>query len=228
MVQKPKTPRFRPVSDFERRIGNRLAYFRRDRDITQSDLAKKLDTTRNQLSSIEAGRVPLSAELGLKACRFFEINPMCLISGNEQAGLFPQLDPEWSLWLDQHFRLVRRETFADAWCGIAWLFAGTPELDELRRKVLPEFQKHQAQRKQLQDDYRYRNIPDVRPQWPALLKDVIARTKLKGLKARLASDLGVPAPRISEWVKGKGRPTAEVALTLRKLFDRGWPEKKRP
>jgi transcriptional regulator with XRE-family HTH domain len=228
MVRKPKTPRFLPVSDFERRIGNRLAYLRRDRGIKQSLLAEKLGTTRNQLSSIESGRVRLNAELGLKTCMLFDINPMWLITGHEEDGLFPQLEPEWAGWLDQHFRIARRETFAEAWCDIAWLFANTPELEELRKKVLPEFQKHQAQRKKLRDDYGSRNIPDVRPQWPALLKDVIARTKPKGMKARLASDLGVPAPRISEWVKGKGLPTAEVALKLRKLFDGGWPDKKRP
>ena len=80
------------------------------------------------------------------------------------------------------------------------------------------------EKEHLTDAYGMRNVPDVKAQWPALLKDVIARTKPRGMKAALAADLGVAAPRINEWIKETGRPTAEVALKLRELFYvESWP-----
>ncbi|HEY5504978.1 MAG TPA: helix-turn-helix transcriptional regulator, partial [Sedimentisphaerales bacterium] len=49
---------------------------------------------------------------------------------------------------------------------------------------------------------------------PELLKKVRKLTKPKGTKARLASDLGVPQSRVSEWLNEKHEPSGEITLRL--------------
>ena len=55
---------------------------------------------------------------------------------------------------------------------------------------------------------------DVKSELPNLLKKVAMLTKPKGAKAMLASALGVPQSRISEWLGGKYSPSGDIALKL--------------
>ncbi len=47
-----------------------------------------------------------------------------------------------------------------------------------------------------------------------VLADVRLLVSARGMKARLAADLGVPQPRVSEWLAGKYMPSGETALRL--------------
>jgi transcriptional regulator with XRE-family HTH domain len=59
-----------------------------------------------------------------------------------------------------------------------------------------------------------RNTPGMQSELQGLLAKVKRLTQAKGLKARLAATLGVPAPRISEWLAGKYEPSGETTLRL--------------
>jgi predicted XRE-type DNA-binding protein len=47
-----------------------------------------------------------------------------------------------------------------------------------------------------------------------VLADVRLLVSARGMKARLAADLGVPRPRISGWMAGTRKPSGETALRL--------------
>jgi transcriptional regulator with XRE-family HTH domain len=68
-------------------------------------------------------------------------------------------------------------------------------------------------------NYVARNDDDMKSELPGILKQLAALTKPRGMKASLAFDLGVPASRISEWLKRRGTPTADVALKLRRWVE---------
>jgi len=49
---------------------------------------------------------------------------------------------------------------------------------------------------------------------PKLIERLIKATKERGKKAELARWLGVPMPRITEWLSGKREPGGETTLRL--------------
>ena len=52
---------------------NNIVALRKQRNITQSDLAYALNTTRQTVSSLETGRYNPSIEIAFKLSRFFEL-----------------------------------------------------------------------------------------------------------------------------------------------------------
>jgi transcriptional regulator with XRE-family HTH domain len=58
-------------------------------------------------------------------------------------------------------------------------------------------------------------LPPMQSELQELLDTARRLTKPRGMKARLAKDLDVPMPRISDWMAGKYLPSGERALRLR-------------
>lgn len=52
-------------------IRNQVKKFRKNRDITQAQLAKELDVSRQTINAIETGKYDPSLELALKIAEFF-------------------------------------------------------------------------------------------------------------------------------------------------------------
>ncbi|MEO5804108.1 MAG: helix-turn-helix transcriptional regulator [Verrucomicrobiota bacterium] len=84
-MSKPKAPaaKFKQLSRWEIELGERIAAQRRYAGSSQSELAKKLGLTRDQLSSIEIGRVPLRFWTGWKLCHVLNLNPLWLLLGGD-------------------------------------------------------------------------------------------------------------------------------------------------
>ena len=80
------------------------------------------------------------------------------------------------------------------------------------REEIERFPKHQLPK--FTSDVKSEN----RKSWPAdlagLLKRVRVLVERKGMKARLAADLGVPQSCVSEWLGGKYEPSGEITLRL--------------
>lgn len=53
-------------------IKNKLKKFRKENNMTQKDLAKKMDVSRQTINAIETGKYNPSLELALKLAEFFE------------------------------------------------------------------------------------------------------------------------------------------------------------
>jgi transcriptional regulator with XRE-family HTH domain len=77
-----------------------------------------------------------------------------------------------------------------------------------------------SQKKDVDEHSELRNIRDMKSELPGLLKKVAVLAKPRGMKAKLAAELGVPAPRISEWLAGKHEPSGDIALKLRTWVSR--------
>jgi len=55
-------------------IKNSLKDYRKEKDITQADLAKELDVSRQTVNAIETGKYDPSLELAFKIAEFFDTN----------------------------------------------------------------------------------------------------------------------------------------------------------
>ena len=54
-------------------IQNQVKKYRKEQDITQAQLAKKLDVSRQTVNAIETGKYDPSLELALKTAEFFDV-----------------------------------------------------------------------------------------------------------------------------------------------------------
>jgi len=54
-------------------IKNQLKKYRNEEDITQAELSKKLDVSRQTVNAIETGKYDPSLELALKIADFFDV-----------------------------------------------------------------------------------------------------------------------------------------------------------
>lgn len=54
-------------------IQNRVKKFRKKEDLTQEELAKELDVSRQTVNAIETGKYDPSLELALKTAEFFNV-----------------------------------------------------------------------------------------------------------------------------------------------------------
>ena len=54
-------------------IQNQVKKYRKKQDITQAQLAKKLDVSRQTINAIETGKYDPSLELALKTAEFFDV-----------------------------------------------------------------------------------------------------------------------------------------------------------
>ncbi len=93
--------------------------------------------------------------------------------------------------------------------GLLKVFGKTSPMAAAYIEFLKE--KHPSQTLLTQDSEN-RNKSSM--QMRELLERVRALTSAGGMKAKLASDLDVPLPRVSEWLSGKYQPNGETTLRL--------------
>jgi len=217
--------RFGQLSTLHRRVGNRLAYARRDNGLSQNEFAGRFGLSRNQLANIETGRVALSLHAGYKMAQELDISPGWFVGGKELP--FPILDQRLADWLE-HFCANKRESaFAEVWPGIHWI----TDLDPEENKEL--FDRFFEASSQFDSSDPLRPGPISDPAKIVLtssslkgnskgvqyeIKKLIERVKRKaskpGAKAELARALGVKPPRISEWLSGEKEPGGDYTLRL--------------
>jgi DNA-binding XRE family transcriptional regulator len=81
---KPKLP------EYETNVSGRFVYFRERQGITQAETARIMGLSRDQVASLENGRVALRAIPALRFCKEFNLSPRWLATG---------LQPMWG-WVD--------------------------------------------------------------------------------------------------------------------------------
>lgn len=80
-VQKPTHRKWKALSEAERAICLRVAQIREGRGWEQSRLAKQIGLSRDQLASVETGRVPLKWSAFRKLLNLWPVNPRWLSEG---------------------------------------------------------------------------------------------------------------------------------------------------
>lgn len=69
-----------------RLIGQRLAKCRKEKHITQEQLAEYLDVSTAFISKIECGRTQINLERLVQICRFLETEPSYILQGADSAS----------------------------------------------------------------------------------------------------------------------------------------------
>lgn len=64
----------------DQQIGTLIRQYRRDRDLTQSDIGKGLGITFQQVQKYEAGTNRISLTTFLRLCKFLKIEPAAVIN----------------------------------------------------------------------------------------------------------------------------------------------------
>lgn len=67
-------------------IGQRLAKCRKEKHITQEQMAEHLDVSTAFISKIECGRTQINLERLVQICRFLEIEPSYILQGADCAS----------------------------------------------------------------------------------------------------------------------------------------------
>lgn len=76
------------MAELKEHFGKRLKYLRESKKLTQEQFAEKIDISSRALSSIECGKMFVTAETIEKICRALEINPKTLFDFDFQyAGI---------------------------------------------------------------------------------------------------------------------------------------------
>lgn len=212
------------MTALEQQIIDRLKSARRFRGKTQSALAGEIGVSRSHLLSIERKEACLRAPTAWKACKQLDISPEWLYSGLGKMEGFRSESytshVDW--WALDFFKKLRSVSFADAWPLASPIIdpKGEPSTrarDDMTRKWVNETaQALNAKNLSLNASSEYCNTNDVQSELCQLLEQVRSLTKPKGMKAKLARDLGVPKPRVSEWLAGKYQPSGEIALRIQK------------
>jgi transcriptional regulator with XRE-family HTH domain len=100
----PRLKKYRPLPPTELAICQRVREQRVRERATQSGFARELRLTRDQLASIETGRVAISFNAGWRLCELMDLNPLWLASGEYES----------SGWIDFDFgNLSRRARFSE-------------------------------------------------------------------------------------------------------------------
>lgn len=81
MERAKRTHAFKPLPEWERQVGRRLASLRWGEGWTQRQLAAALGLTRDQVANVEIGRVALDCLPGVFVCLLFQVHPNWLATG---------------------------------------------------------------------------------------------------------------------------------------------------
>jgi transcriptional regulator with XRE-family HTH domain len=208
----------------EEQIIDRLKSARRFRGKTQSGLAAEIGVTRSHFLSVEQKLSRLRALTAWTACKKLDISPEWLYSGLGKMEGFQSESytshVDW--WAFDFFKKLRSVSFADAWPLASPIInpkgeSSTGARDDMTRKWANETaQALNAKNLSLKGSSECCNTDDVQSELCQLLEQVRSLTKPKGMKAKLARDLGIPKPRVSEWLAGKYQPSGEAALKIQK------------
>lgn len=81
-------------TDREKEIGARLRGWREERDLSQAGTAHSLGLTRDQIASIELGRVPMRWEIANRFCLKYGVNQRWLATGAEPESPYVNVPSE--------------------------------------------------------------------------------------------------------------------------------------
>jgi DNA-binding XRE family transcriptional regulator len=229
--RKAKSPQFKPLPDNEKEICRRVAAVRRFQGLNQTELARRVGLTRDQLANIEAMRVALKFGTALAICRAIDINPNWLYSGAGPQG--PMLEFNDPLCLAVLDVVPASDRFSSVWTGFgnSLLELSTLHTRRIGRQgreqeqsltdtgplVVPlEYWGAEAdQKNDLTRSSLKRKNKGVKSEIQKLIEQVKRKTSKPGAKSNLARELHVAPARISEWLSGEKEPGGDYTLRLR-------------
>jgi transcriptional regulator with XRE-family HTH domain len=185
--------------------GLRVGYLRRREGFGQAELAKDIGLSRDQLSSIESGRVPLKLYVGWKLCYLLGTHPDWLWRGGDEFELFPILPAVEIKRLEEIFLANKNTPFADGWGALGALLR-----DAEKANLKQDLTNPATSVKHL----------EVKAQLPSLLERLNRATKETGKMSALANFLGqavghrVPLASVSRWLAGKREPGGQITLLM--------------
>ena len=210
-MQRQTTSQFKPLPEGQRKIGFRVAYFRKCSGISRQRLADEAGLTLNQLANVESGRVPLKAIAAWRICQpvAMDIHPQFLFGGYPQLP-FPLLSSGQKKRFEREVLANAAETFWDFWSKFGWLFQSenadcSESVSKVECKPMVDNSNNSATLVAVSSEI---------PTWKQLVQELKRRTKAPGAKVRLANDLKTSRQNVNKWLSGKGAPSAELILEL--------------
>jgi transcriptional regulator with XRE-family HTH domain len=238
-----KSAKFRQLDIGEIAVGKRVQQVRQLERLSQKAFANVLGLSRDQLASIETGRVALPFEVGLRICLACDVNPLWLavrrpapirgcvpyaFSRGEQRGSFRDVitanehgyDAEWvkRVWGSIEDYPPSEHQFVQllrSW-NISVPKADVPRL---RRYVMTVASIFPDVKDYLTIPSPVEIVSDTKSpgfqNWKQLQARLLAATRPRGAKASLSRYLGVDRQLVTEWLKHSVRgPSAETTLRL--------------
>jgi transcriptional regulator with XRE-family HTH domain len=218
---RPKTNERRMLSEIDRKIGLRLAFIRHLDNRNQEDMARELSLSKNQLSFIESGRVPLKLKNGWNACKQIGISPRWLLQGGDEKQYFPTLEEDFSAWIETVIEANKNSSFSEGFRPLVnIIFDDSKEGEAYRERVLklkplPKFPVSRSRDKALIDKpLPFGDAADVPiiTTLPELIAVLQKLTKVRGLKADLAEHCQVTRQAVDQWLRQDAKPAAEAVF----------------
>jgi transcriptional regulator with XRE-family HTH domain/DNA-binding transcriptional regulator YiaG len=235
-----------PPPNWEAQIGQRLRIFREAKSIPRTAFALSVGIGSERLASYESGRVPLRFEVFQAIHRKYFLNPVWLATGQEPRECEAPIDwgklisgiPPRYLFSVAYVRALERickdpNRMVEAVCArleenLSRLMGVAKEARKI--KVSPESTLRIKQRLGDLDtalkefsilgltgkSENRKCLAVILPTISELLDRTRKIVKPPGMKTVLASYLGVPRSRLSEWLGRKYEPSGEMALRLLK------------
>jgi transcriptional regulator with XRE-family HTH domain len=193
----------------EKMIGLRVAYARKRDGFDQRSFARSLGITKDQLSSIESGRVPLKLVVGWKLCQIMLLDPNWLANGGDDSALFPEFDLENQTKFTAAIEADKRINFSKGWDSLGWILYSDGGKD-------------------LTDTQASGTLSAVKPQLPDLVARLKSATEEPGKMTELAKAVGAPLASVSRWLSGKREPGGEATLQMLKWVEHQERQNKKP
>lgn len=105
----PRKPPSTTTRALQESIGQRLARLRRERGITQVELAAQLGVTQSNVSACERGEVRLHCDLIVEVCKILEVTSDELLGLGPPPGSLPVRDRRFLQRLAQIEQLPKRK-----------------------------------------------------------------------------------------------------------------------
>jgi transcriptional regulator with XRE-family HTH domain len=235
--------KYQPLPPSELAICDRVKRERLHERATQASFARMMGLTRDQLASIEVGRVPLRFSAGWKLCRIMNMNPLWLATGEgESSGFAPfnfgRVSPrarfsEVVLPRAAEYDNARDERWVDEFIhGLSVEEEAITALRDQWKVKVPANELSRFARYLRRCAHRFFDVnppltrraiaPILSPvrarkssYWKQLRRRLISVTTPPGAKAKLARHLGLSRQAVSEWIRRDDRaPSAEYTLRL--------------
>jgi transcriptional regulator with XRE-family HTH domain len=220
---------FSSLPKIEPDIGARVRLVRKRLGLSQSALAPLIGASRDQLASVELGRVALTFEHGWNLCAEFDLNPLWLLSGELSVDRFVDFDTSkildderFSAAFDHHwYRQWRAAQLAMTKSRFAKSAASLDEWLPGRRsrsaiEFLAQYGTRQLATKNVARNNAKLYLATVHlpTDWISLRARLRRATRDRGVRAALARYCKVSTAAVSQWLTGASAPTADTTLRL--------------
>jgi transcriptional regulator with XRE-family HTH domain len=195
-------------SSSQSQIASRLRLARDAAKLSQAELAGRIGLSRDQLASIETGRVPLRFWPAWKACATMDLNPIWLAIGRSSSAPFVSFDFE----NEERAVITERTSFAEGFELIARAYEAHWEyLSEVPKDSLAI---NASTWQVLVDSVVNTDRMAAMSRWTLLRKRLQKLAAEYGAKSRIARAFGVSRQAVDHWLNGSAAPAAETALRL--------------